>query len=463
VVVYDELYGQHPSGDGDRGTMENATQVAQKIRERERMRGDFITERYADPSIFSDHGNIMSIEMLFRKEGIVFQPGGRRDKEARIALLRQYMSVTNGITRLKIMNVCRNLIRTIPEMLFDESNPEQYDSRLEDHCIAEGTGVVTDAGVVPIEKISNEHRVWTPVGWKQAHKANMGTRKTVLIKLSDGTSIRATEDHKFLVAAKGFRELTDVCIGDILVVGGDEYGPYRFDGQEAGFQWGSLLPVREILPKEGQAAASGRLPVSPWGYPEEASCSPQEWGQVGQSPTESGIDEWARSLVLAHDTGTEGMGQNPYPQDIPAFCGVAPERRRPRMAPGTRSGVASGGMGEGAEPSGGSVCLHDVLRDGIGENQGCVLLRSLLPDSGAQTRHYGAFVESIGGEADSVVYDIEVEESHCFMLWNGVFAHNCVDTLLYLLGKNISVVKGKDKTNGLNSANISRYSGMGVW
>lgn len=135
VVIYDELYGQHPSGDADKGTMENAVQVAAKIRERERSREDFIHERYADPSIFGDHGNIMTISNLFVKEGVIFQPGGRRDKEARIALLRQFLTVTNGQTRLKIMANCKNLIRTIPLMMFDEKNPAQYDSKLEDHPV----------------------------------------------------------------------------------------------------------------------------------------------------------------------------------------------------------------------------------------------------------------------------------------------------------------------------------------
>lgn len=133
VIVYDELYGQHPSGTENKGTMENAVQVAAKIRERERARGDWISERYADPSIFADHGNLMSISSLFTKEGVVFQPSGRRDKEARIALFRQFLSVTNGLTRIRFMSNCKNTIRTIPNMMFDERNPAQYDSRLEDH------------------------------------------------------------------------------------------------------------------------------------------------------------------------------------------------------------------------------------------------------------------------------------------------------------------------------------------
>ena len=135
VVVYDELYGQHPSGDRDRGTMENAVQVAARIRDRERQRGEWIHERYADPTIFGDHGNVMSISNLFAREGVVFQPSGRRDKEARIALFRQYLSVTNRMTRIKFMSNCQNTIRCIPDMMFDKTNPAQYDSKLEDHPV----------------------------------------------------------------------------------------------------------------------------------------------------------------------------------------------------------------------------------------------------------------------------------------------------------------------------------------
>ncbi len=135
VVVYDELYGQHSSGEENRGTLENASQVALKIRERERLRGEFITERYADPTIFSKMGHEVTIGGLFASEGVVFQPSGRRDKEGRIALFREYLKVVNKNSRIVFMNNCRNTIRTIPMMMFDKNNSLQFDTKLEDHAV----------------------------------------------------------------------------------------------------------------------------------------------------------------------------------------------------------------------------------------------------------------------------------------------------------------------------------------
>jgi hypothetical protein len=135
VVIYDELYGQHISGDENRGTMENASQVAIKIREKERQKGEFISERYSDPSIFSKMGHEVTIGGLFAAEGVVFQPSGRRDKEGRIALFREYLQIVNKQSRIILMNNCRNTIRTIPQMMFDKSNPAVFDTKLEDHCL----------------------------------------------------------------------------------------------------------------------------------------------------------------------------------------------------------------------------------------------------------------------------------------------------------------------------------------
>jgi len=134
VLVYDEMYGIHHSGEPDKGCMEPASLVAQKIRERERQRGEIITERYADPSIFSSDGHEVSIDGLFTGEGVIFQPSGRRDKEARVALMRQYLAVTNGMARLRIMDNCIHTIRTLPMLQFKPNNPELYDTDGEDHA-----------------------------------------------------------------------------------------------------------------------------------------------------------------------------------------------------------------------------------------------------------------------------------------------------------------------------------------
>lgn len=133
IYVYDELYGW--GGLPDKGTMEPASVVAQKILARERERGEYIVERYMDPSCFSKDGHEVSISDIFRQAQVHFQPGPRRNKEGRIALLREKLKVVNGNAQLKIMNNCAHLIRTLPRLQFDTIKFQLYDTKSEDHAV----------------------------------------------------------------------------------------------------------------------------------------------------------------------------------------------------------------------------------------------------------------------------------------------------------------------------------------
>lgn len=133
IYVYDELYGW--GGQNDKGTMEPASAVAQKVRAREMDRGEYIIERYMDPSCFSKDGHEVSIADIFRQNQLHFQPGPRRNKEGRISLLREKLKVVNNNSQLKVFDSCYHLIRTLPRLQFDPVNPQLFDSKSEDHAV----------------------------------------------------------------------------------------------------------------------------------------------------------------------------------------------------------------------------------------------------------------------------------------------------------------------------------------
>jgi hypothetical protein len=140
VIVYDELYGSEAEfGIGKKrhnhGVFHLASYIAQLIRERERLRGDHITERYLDIESFDARGQDLSVAGIFAKEGVHFQKAIKKDKKGGIENLREYLKVVNGVSRLKVMANCRNLIRTLPRVQTDLKRPDQYDSDGEDHAI----------------------------------------------------------------------------------------------------------------------------------------------------------------------------------------------------------------------------------------------------------------------------------------------------------------------------------------
>ena len=66
---------------------------------------------------------------------------------------RQYLHPVDGDAKFKVFSNCRNAIRTIPQMVFDERNPEDLDTTGEDHaCDAIRYGLMSRPYIPEIEK-----------------------------------------------------------------------------------------------------------------------------------------------------------------------------------------------------------------------------------------------------------------------------------------------------------------------
>jgi hypothetical protein len=76
----------------------------------------------------------VSVAEQFRKARVVFQPSQRKFKAGSIMILRDYLKITNGNCRLKIMNNCAYTIQTLPLLRVDKGNVEQYDTHGPDHA-----------------------------------------------------------------------------------------------------------------------------------------------------------------------------------------------------------------------------------------------------------------------------------------------------------------------------------------
>lgn len=133
IHVYGEIYGQ---GDGhNQGTRETAQEVARKILDIERLRQEYIRERYIDTAVFSNWGDQYTVGDQFARSGVAFSPVKKWKKEHSVNLLRQGLKVVNGMSRIKVHASCINLIRTLPAAPVDKNKPELYDQRAEVHAI----------------------------------------------------------------------------------------------------------------------------------------------------------------------------------------------------------------------------------------------------------------------------------------------------------------------------------------
>jgi len=83
-------------------------------------------------------------------------------------------------------------------------------------CLVEDSMVVSNKGIITIDKLSSDNRIWQEKSYKEV-SANIkyDKQKTIKIKTSNGFEIEGTENHKIRSDGE-FRCLFDMNIGDII-------------------------------------------------------------------------------------------------------------------------------------------------------------------------------------------------------------------------------------------------------
>ena len=129
LYIVDELYGW--GGKPDVGSRESAAEVAQKVRELEARRGYQVVQRVADPAIWQRSGHTgPSIGEEFMQAGLIFE---RADNDRVQGWNQMHMRIKHG--RLKVFaRRCPHLLRTLPSLPPSPSNPEDLDTKAEDHA-----------------------------------------------------------------------------------------------------------------------------------------------------------------------------------------------------------------------------------------------------------------------------------------------------------------------------------------
>jgi hypothetical protein len=127
LIVYREWYGAKEPNVGLR--MEN-NKIAEGIIERELY--EKIHDMVADPAIWISLGGVSIGEQMMH-EGCFF----RRADNKRISgwqQVRQRLKGDDGVPMLYFFSTCTALIRTLPSLQHDKTNPEDLDTEAEDHA-----------------------------------------------------------------------------------------------------------------------------------------------------------------------------------------------------------------------------------------------------------------------------------------------------------------------------------------
>lgn len=132
---YDELYGW--DGTPNVGCKWHPPQIAQEIKRIEQERRDYEDMiGVADPSVFDDsRGDSIAKQMA--REGIYFRKGDNSRLDGKMQLHYRLSFSEDGHPLIYAFSWCRNFIRTIPELTYDEKHPEDVDTDGEDHIYDE--------------------------------------------------------------------------------------------------------------------------------------------------------------------------------------------------------------------------------------------------------------------------------------------------------------------------------------
>lgn len=123
----------------DVGLEMDMSDVAAEIKRVERedpvFRGKHI-QGVADPAIWNRQTG-ESIAEIAERQGVYFEKGDH-ERIAGLAQVHERLKFgKDGRPRLYVFNTCRDFIRTIPSLIYDERRVEDVDSRLEDHIYDE--------------------------------------------------------------------------------------------------------------------------------------------------------------------------------------------------------------------------------------------------------------------------------------------------------------------------------------
>ena len=213
-----ELYGcTETPNEGVRWTPDKQFEEIAKIeREHPWLKGKKI-EGVADPAIW-DASRGESIAETATNYGIYFTPGDHERIAGWMQVHYRLQFDENGYPRMYIFSNCKGFIRTIPLMMYDEHKVEDLDTDGEDHCLSGDTMVLTEDGYKPIaEMVGTEGRVWSSDHELHRYHDVRITRRgadVYAVELEDGTTIYATDDHRFMTPAGEWIRVRDLSAGD---------------------------------------------------------------------------------------------------------------------------------------------------------------------------------------------------------------------------------------------------------
>lgn len=158
-----EYYGC--TGTPNVGVKLEPSEVARMIRqiedEDENLRGRQV-HRVGDPAIWGSQGT-ESIGSLMERERVYFDKGDHARIDGKMQVHHRLAFDNEGIPMFYCFNTCPHFIRTVPNLVYDDSNVEDIDTDGEDHIYDEFRYVCMKNPIAPPMRVQKKPKAYDPL------------------------------------------------------------------------------------------------------------------------------------------------------------------------------------------------------------------------------------------------------------------------------------------------------------
>lgn len=116
----------------------------------------------ADPSIY-DESRGESVAAMMEREGIFFDKADNARIAGKMQLHNRFTFDENGFPMLYVFDTCKHFIRTVPALVYDETNVEDIDTDTEDHIYDECRYVCMEYPINPPERAIELPKSYDPL------------------------------------------------------------------------------------------------------------------------------------------------------------------------------------------------------------------------------------------------------------------------------------------------------------
>lgn len=158
-----ELYGC--DGTPNHGVKQTPTEIADQIREAESSNPLLCGKKIfgiADPSIF-DESRGESIAVMMARRKVYWEPADNTRLAGKMQLHYRLAFDHRGVPMLYVFDCCKNFIRTIPSLVYDERRVEDVDTTQEDHIYDMVRYVCMEHRISPPKKQEKKRNAFDPL------------------------------------------------------------------------------------------------------------------------------------------------------------------------------------------------------------------------------------------------------------------------------------------------------------